>query len=77
LYGPAGAAVWSAPTIDAKRGAPLRRHGRRLYLPAAETSDAVIAFDWQRPYGCDHRSRPTTHSSAAAAARRPRQPSEV
>lgn len=43
--GPAGAPVWNSPTIDPKR--------RRLYIgtgegytsPAADTSDAVLAFD--------------------------------
>jgi len=45
LWGPAGAAVWSAPTIDPER--------RRLYLstsngytyPAVNTTDAVMALD--------------------------------
>lgn len=45
MYGPAGAAVWSAPTIDAKR--------RLVYIGTGDTytdvkenaSDAIIAFD--------------------------------
>jgi polyvinyl alcohol dehydrogenase (cytochrome) len=45
LYGPSGAGVWSAPTIDTE--------ARRLYVatgdsysdPAGDTSDAVLAFD--------------------------------
>jgi polyvinyl alcohol dehydrogenase (cytochrome) len=45
MYGPAGAAVWSAPTIDAKR--------RRLYFATGnsytdvkeEGSDAIVAVD--------------------------------
>jgi polyvinyl alcohol dehydrogenase (cytochrome) len=45
LYGPAGAAVWSAPTIDAKRGALYVATGDAYTFPAAETSDAIIAFD--------------------------------
>ena len=45
LYGPAGAAVWSAPTIDAKRGALYVATGDAYTYPAADTSDAVIAFD--------------------------------
>jgi polyvinyl alcohol dehydrogenase (cytochrome) len=45
LYGPAGAAVWSAPTIDAKRGALYVATGDAYTFPAAETSDAVMAFD--------------------------------
>ncbi|HJT89061.1 MAG TPA: PQQ-binding-like beta-propeller repeat protein [Bryobacteraceae bacterium] len=45
LYGPAGAGIWSAPTIDAKR--------KRIYVGSGNsytgidlpTSDAVLAFD--------------------------------
>ena len=45
LYGPAGAAVWSAPTIDSKRNALYVATGDAYTAPAAETSDAVMAFD--------------------------------
>ena len=45
MYGPAGAAVWSAPTIDAKKGAVYVATGDAYTSPAAETSDAVMAFD--------------------------------
>ena len=45
LHGPAGAAVWSAPAIDAKRGALYVATGDAYTFPAAETSDAVMAFD--------------------------------
>ncbi|HEV3141660.1 MAG TPA: PQQ-binding-like beta-propeller repeat protein [Vicinamibacterales bacterium] len=45
MYGPAGAAVWSAPTIDAKRNAVYVATGDAYTSPAAETSDAVMAFD--------------------------------
>jgi len=45
MYGPAGAAVWSAPTIDAKRGVLYVATGDAYTSPAAGTSDAVIAFD--------------------------------
>jgi polyvinyl alcohol dehydrogenase (cytochrome) len=45
LYGAAGAAVWSAPTIDAKRGAVYVATGDAYTYPAAETSDAILAFD--------------------------------
>lgn len=45
LWGPAGAAVWSAPTIDAKRNAVYVATGDAYTAPAAETSDAVVAFD--------------------------------
>ena len=45
LWGPAGAAVWSAPTIDPKRNAVYVATGDAYTAPAAETSDAVMAFD--------------------------------
>ena len=45
LYGPAGAAVWSAPTIDPKRNAIYVATGDAYTSPAADTSDAVMAFD--------------------------------
>ena len=44
-FGPAGAAVWSAPTIDAARGAIYVSTGNAYAQPAAGGSDAVIAFD--------------------------------
>lgn len=45
LWGPAGAGVWSSPTIDAKRHAVYIATGNGYTEPAADTSDAVIAFD--------------------------------
>jgi polyvinyl alcohol dehydrogenase (cytochrome) len=45
LWGPAGAAVWSAPTIDAPRGTLYVATGNAYTAPAAPTSDAVIALD--------------------------------
>jgi polyvinyl alcohol dehydrogenase (cytochrome) len=45
LYGPSGAAVWSAPTIDVQRQALYVATGDSYSNPAAETSDAVVAFD--------------------------------
>jgi polyvinyl alcohol dehydrogenase (cytochrome) len=45
LYAPAGAAVWSAPTVDLKRGAVYVATGNSYNDPAADTSDAVVAFD--------------------------------
>ena len=45
LYGPAGAAVFSAPTIDVRRQALYVGTGNSYSNPPAETSDAVIAFD--------------------------------
>ena len=45
LYGPSGAAVWSAPTIDVQRRALYVATGDSYSNPAAETSDAIVAFD--------------------------------
>ncbi len=45
LWGPAGAAIWSAPSIDLKRGLVYAATGDAYTAPAAPTSDAVMAFD--------------------------------
>ena len=45
LMGPSGAAVWSAPTVDASRGLLYVATGNAYTEPAAATSDAIIAFD--------------------------------
>ncbi len=45
LWGPAGSAIWAAPTIDAKRGLLYVATGNGYTTPAAETSDAVVAYD--------------------------------
>jgi polyvinyl alcohol dehydrogenase (cytochrome) len=45
LWGPAGAAIWSAPSIDVKRGLLYAATGDAYTAPAAPTSDAVMAFD--------------------------------
>ncbi|MXY23196.1 MAG: PQQ-binding-like beta-propeller repeat protein [Acidobacteria bacterium] len=45
LMGPAGAAVWSAPTIDARRRLVYAATGNAYTEPAADTSDAIMAFD--------------------------------
>ncbi|HKT78963.1 MAG TPA: PQQ-binding-like beta-propeller repeat protein, partial [Vicinamibacterales bacterium] len=45
LWGPAGAAVWSAPTVDVRRGAVYVATGNGYNEPAADTTDSVIAFD--------------------------------
>ncbi len=45
LYGPAGAGVWSAPTIDEKRGLVYVTTGDGYSPPAAPTTDAILAFD--------------------------------
>lgn len=45
LWGPSGAGVWSAPTIDGKRGLVYVATGNGYSDPPQKTSDAVIAFD--------------------------------
>lgn len=45
LWAPAGAAVWSAPTIDLERGRLYIATGDAYTAPAASTSDAVMALE--------------------------------
>ena len=45
LMGPSGAAVWSAPTVDAGRRLVYAATGNAYTAPAAGTSDAIVAFD--------------------------------
>jgi polyvinyl alcohol dehydrogenase (cytochrome) len=45
LWGPAGAAIWSTPAIDLKRSLLYVATGDAYTAPAAETSDAVMAFE--------------------------------
>jgi len=45
LWGPAGAPIWSAPTIDAKRRLIYAATGNAYADPAPNTSDAIVAFD--------------------------------
>ena len=45
LRGPAGAAIWSAPTIDVKRGAIYVGTGNTYSGTAQPTADAILAFD--------------------------------
>ena len=44
IVGPAGAPVWNSPTIDAKRRLLYVGTGEAYTSPAADTSDAVLAF---------------------------------
>jgi polyvinyl alcohol dehydrogenase (cytochrome) len=44
-WGPSGAAVWSTPTADLKRGAIYVTTGNNYSTPATASSDAIIAFD--------------------------------
>ena len=45
LWGPSGAAIWSAPTIDEKLGRIYVTTGNNYSDPVTDDSDAVIAFD--------------------------------
>jgi len=45
LYGPSGASVWSAPTIDVQRQALYIATGDNFSDPPSETSDAILAFE--------------------------------
>jgi len=44
-FGPSGAGVWSAPTVDAARGVLYVTTGDNYSHPATATSDAVMALD--------------------------------
>ncbi|OGT85680.1 MAG: hypothetical protein A3G96_01680 [Gammaproteobacteria bacterium RIFCSPLOWO2_12_FULL_52_10] len=44
LYGPAGVAIWSAPTIDPQRGLLYAATGNAYADPQPPTSDAIIAL---------------------------------
>lgn len=45
LFGPSGAPVWNAPTIDAKRNLLYVGTGNNYSPPASDASDAIVAFD--------------------------------
>jgi polyvinyl alcohol dehydrogenase (cytochrome) len=44
-YGPSGAGIWSAPTLDRERGVLYAATGDNYSQPANELSDAVVALD--------------------------------
>jgi polyvinyl alcohol dehydrogenase (cytochrome) len=44
-WGPSGAGVWSAPTLDAKRGVLYVSTGDNYSAPATSMSDAVVALE--------------------------------
>jgi polyvinyl alcohol dehydrogenase (cytochrome) len=46
-WGPSGASIWSAPTIDADRKIIYAATGDNFSDPATNTSDAVIAFEME------------------------------
>ncbi len=45
VWGPAGGAVWSAPTVDVKRGVLYVGTGNTYSGESQPTTDAVVAFD--------------------------------
>ncbi|MEM5517991.1 PQQ-binding-like beta-propeller repeat protein [Henriciella sp. AS95] len=45
LYGPAGAPVWTTPTIDAENNRIYIGTGENTSAPATDTSDAIMALD--------------------------------
>jgi polyvinyl alcohol dehydrogenase (cytochrome) len=44
-WGPSGAAIWSAPTIDPQGGRVYVATGDNYSAPASESSDAILAID--------------------------------
>ena len=44
-FGPSGAGIWSAPTVDAKRGLLYVATGDNYSHPGTSTSDAIIAME--------------------------------
>ena len=47
LWGPSGASIWSAPTIDPDRKLVYAGTGDNFSDPATKSSDAVLAFDME------------------------------
>ena len=43
-FGPSGAGIWSAATMDARRGVLYVTTGDNYSQPATKTSDAVVAL---------------------------------
>jgi polyvinyl alcohol dehydrogenase (cytochrome) len=44
-WGPSGASVWGAPTLDARRGLLYVTTGDNFSLPATNLSDAIVALE--------------------------------
>jgi len=70
-FGPSGVGVWSAPTLDAKRGLLYVATGDNYSLPATETSDAVIALDMRRIGGIAELDRESRIVTVGAGMRAP------
>lgn len=47
MWGPSGASIWSAPTIDAERNVIYAGTGDNFSDPATSMSDSIVAFDMQ------------------------------
>jgi polyvinyl alcohol dehydrogenase (cytochrome) len=45
MFGPAGGSIWSAPSVDVKRGVVYAATGNAYADPAQKMTNAVIAFD--------------------------------
>jgi polyvinyl alcohol dehydrogenase (cytochrome) len=45
MYGPSGGGVWSAPTVDEKRGIVYAATGDSYTVEPTDATDAVVAFD--------------------------------
>ena len=45
LWGPSGVGIWSAPTVDVKRGLVYAGTGNTYSAPAQPTADAIVAFE--------------------------------
>ncbi len=47
MFGPSGGGVWSAPTVDPKRKLIYAASGNAYSAPAADGTNAVVAFDME------------------------------
>jgi polyvinyl alcohol dehydrogenase (cytochrome) len=65
ILGPSGAGIWSAPTIDRKRGLIYVTTGDNYSIPTTPTSDAVVALELKT--GKVVWSRQTTSGDASTA----------
>ncbi|HTS74919.1 MAG TPA: PQQ-binding-like beta-propeller repeat protein [Bryobacteraceae bacterium] len=45
MWGPSGASIWSAPTVDAEKHVIYAGTGDNFSSPPTNTSDAILAFD--------------------------------
>ncbi len=45
MWGPSGASIWSAPTVDEEHGVIYAGTGDNFSPPATANSDSILAFD--------------------------------